>query len=214
MNAVPLYEDFSSKSATAPGPEPQKVEPEPATPPPSPVEPADIPADRGGFDEGYKIGWEDALASIQDQDNKLKSDIATALQEAAFTFFEARQHVITSLRPLLQQLVSKVLPSVARQNFSERIADQLIEFAEKDEMPVRILCAPDVQAELAAYVSEFGKFPVEVVPEETLATSQARFLFEMGSSEIDDGKMLEELRVVIDGFFSVINEQQQEESHG
>ena len=66
------------------------------------------------FDSGYRDGWNDAFAEARSEDSKARTNISSSLQELAFTYFEARQHIMGSFRPLLQAMMDGVLPHASR----------------------------------------------------------------------------------------------------
>ena len=54
------------------------------------------------FEQGYSAGWEDAAAAQECDQTRIRADVARNLQSRAFTFQDARTHVLQAIRPLIQ----------------------------------------------------------------------------------------------------------------
>ena len=68
------------------------------------------------YEQGYTAGWDDAAAAQTDDQSRIKADFARNLQSLGFTFQEARMHVLRAIHPLIQEIVSHLLPKIAREN--------------------------------------------------------------------------------------------------
>jgi flagellar assembly protein FliH len=156
---------------------------------------------RTSFDEGYKCGWQDAADASEDQDRETREALSSALQVLNFTYFEARQHVMQSVRPVLDSMVEAVLPPLLAKSLGCRVVEILGEIAESREPSVTIACAPDSVEMLKELVADIIKFPVTVEAEPTLTTSQAILHLDDGQARIDLDATLESLRVCIAEFF-------------
>lgn len=66
------------------------------------------------FENGYQAGWDDALESFVAKQAKASADLTESLQDMSFTYNEALSKISHALRPMLMQLVSRVLPELAR----------------------------------------------------------------------------------------------------
>ncbi|WP_170157946.1 hypothetical protein [Litoreibacter meonggei] len=161
----------------------------------------DASALRASFDEGYKCGWQDAAAATEDQDREVRESLSSALQALNLTYFEARQHTMQSVRPVLEAMVEAVLPQLLAKSLGGRVVEVLDEVAESREPSVTIACAPESVEMLRELVANTIKFPVTVEPETTLTTSQAILHLDDGQARIDLDETLQSLRDSINAFF-------------
>lgn len=157
--------------------------------------------EKAGFDKGYSAGWEDALSGAQDSDKQSRAECASALQEIDFTYFEARQHVTASFKPLIEAMMAVILPEAARQAIAPMVEQELHALAEKIDCPIQILCAPTTAAELEDLVGEFSRGPVTVVTEDTLAPTQVQLRFAEGQTEVDLQDAIAQLQEAVVKFF-------------
>lgn len=169
---------------------------------------SDLVSDRANFDDGYNQGWSDGIASIVNDSKKLNADIALALQEAGFAYFEARQHVLNSMKPLVTELISSVLPTLAQETLVPRVVELVCEVAAKTEPPIKVLCAPSTKTPLEEVISETIEFPVIVEAEETLTTSQAVVQYDDGETSIDSTFLVNEIVAAVDDFYNMSAEEE------
>jgi hypothetical protein len=45
------------------------------------------------FEQGYKAGWDDAVAAQSEDQTRIRADLARNLQSLSFTYQEARSHM-------------------------------------------------------------------------------------------------------------------------
>ena len=65
------------------------------------------------FEQGYSAGWEDAAAAQEGDQTRIRADLARNLQSLAFTFQDARTHVLQAIRPLILEMTTRLLPEGA-----------------------------------------------------------------------------------------------------
>ncbi|MEP3347216.1 MAG: hypothetical protein ABJN34_06745 [Litoreibacter sp.] len=160
---------------------------------------------RASFDDGYKCGWQDGAAATERQDLELKEAISVSLQSLNFTYFEAREHAMQSVRPVLQAMVDAVLPELLSQSLGGRLVELLGEAADGVESSVSIACAPENVDALKELVADVIKFPITIEGESTLSVSQAILHLDEGQTLLDLGETLDALRNCIDTFFETPN---------
>lgn len=197
-----LYEDFSSQATTS----------EHSSTIDKPNATSANDGHRAGFEDGYKEGWVDAQAAAQSEASELNAEVATALQEAGFAYFEARQHIFNSMRPLLEAMVNQVIPVIAQDSFSYKIVEQLELIAQETEPPMHILCAPETANQLRAVLEKHVSFPVEVRNEDTLTETQAVLKFSEGQTNVDLSALVDGLQSAVSDFYEL--SQNEERAHG
>ena len=170
------------------------------------VDPA-IPADLPGFDDGYNAGWEDASLAHKNSQEALKSELSQALQESAFTFQEARSHVLKALRPLMSELTRKVLPDIAYRQAGAHVIDALIGYAEKQASESLTLhVAPESRRDIELLLPPDLAFSVSIRDDSNLAPGQTRFEFEHSETELDIPEMLFAITRMVDDYFDQLPE--------
>ncbi len=194
MKQVPSFEDFGSASSTTPDTAPAPAISEQAV--------------QDAHDEGYKAGYADGLSTADTERTKLTSDIATALQEASFTYFEARQHVMNSMRPLLETMADIILPKLGHASLARNSVDELLAIAEKVEVPIKLYCAEACKTEITELVSRQITFPVEIETEETLTSSQIILSYDNGQTHIDLDLTVSKIQQAISDFYETAHNEQ------
>ncbi|GFE64396.1 hypothetical protein [Litoreibacter roseus] len=194
MSKIAFFEDFANPATSEFSPTSQSAAPDPE-------------ALRDAHDNGYRIGYQDGAQSTQSEQDKLRSDISTALQETSFTYFEARQHVLKSMRPLLEVMVGMVLPEIAKPHVANRVVEEIIAIAGKIEAPLKLLCAPDAEDELRSAIEKSVSFPVELIAEETLDASQVIVKYDGGETVVDTDALLAQVSASLSEFFVAADEE-------
>jgi flagellar assembly protein FliH len=161
------------------------------------------------YEKGYAAGWEDAVAAQEGDALRLREDLSHNLRDLAFTFQEARAHVLRSLEPLLRAMVDRVLPEVARAGFGAAVAAEARAAAgTAATAPVEILVAPENVAAVEAALGDDSALPVRLVADPMLADGQARF--RMGGEEgaFDQDALLAAIRGHVTDFLNQSLERQ------
>lgn len=189
MKQIPSFEDFGNGTSTRPA----KAEVQ--------ATPQSDQAVSDAHDEGYKAGYADGLATANTEKTKLTSDIATALQEASFTYFEARQHVMNSMRPLLETMADIILPELGRASLARKTVEELLAVADQVEVPIKLICAEICRDEIADLVSRQVTFPVEIETEETLTSSQIILSYDNGQTHLDLDLTISRIQQAVSDFY-------------
>ena len=161
------------------------------------------------YEKGYAAGWEDAVAAREGDAQRLREDLAQNLRDLAFTFQEARAHVLRSLEPLLRTMVDRVLPDVARSGFGAAVAAEACAAAGTvATAPVEILVAPGNVAAVEAALGDDPALPVRLVADPALAEGQARFRLGGEEAVFDQDAMLAAIRRHVTDFLDQSLERQ------
>ncbi len=70
------------------------------------------------YEQGYKAGWDDAAAALAEDQTRIRADLARNLQQLSFTYQEARSHILKAVEPLLEEMVGRLLPDMARETLA------------------------------------------------------------------------------------------------
>lgn len=186
MSATPLIlEDFTT------------FLPGNAMPPETPVDPA------SGFEDGYKAGWDDAVSANKDSHDRVAADLETSLQDIAFSFHEARAHILNGLAPLLRLMIEKVLPELAARGFPETVAALVMAEAEKAaDRPLELMANPANADVLRAMLGEAPPVPVEVRENSAMGPGQAMLRGGREDQMIDMDAVLDGIRDAVEAFLA------------
>lgn len=156
------------------------------------------------FESGYKAGWEDAAAALSEDQNRLQADLARNLQSLAFTYHEARDHVLGALEPLLKEMVARLLPSLARESLGQVVAEALRPLAaERADAPLTLVINPASRAAVEAVVAGNAGLPLEIEEEPSLGEGQAYLRFGTRETRIDLDRAIAEIIAAVRDFFAL-----------
>lgn len=164
------------------------------------------------FENGYNAGWEDAAKSIREEGGTIASEFAQNLSDLSFTYQEAYGHVLSCMRPLLEEIVSVVVPKLARDTIGLRVIEELSNLSgEQMSQPIHLNVAP-TDAELIGQMVEAANAPpITIVPDDTLAQGQLHFRFGQNEKMIDLSTVQTGIAEAVSGFF---DEQEKEIVNG
>jgi len=125
------------------------------------------------YDSGYAAGWEDATAATQDDQSRIGSELANNLQQMAFTFQEARSHILKSVQPVLTQLCTQLLPPLAREVLAPVVLDTIMPLMDDlADTPVHVVLNPVARPALERLLSQAAGLPLVIIEETTLGEGQ------------------------------------------
>lgn len=164
------------------------------------------------FEQGYKAGWDDATATQQDEQTRLRSDVSRNLQELSFTYHEARGHLLKGVWPLFEQICARVVPELAAGAIGGVVQEALQPLAEAAiEHPVILVLNPEARAEVESVLASGAAPPFRIVEEPSLAAGQLYIRWEEGEEHIDMDAAIASIRAAVHDFF---HEQEALKDHG
>lgn len=160
-------------------------------------------ADLAGFDDGYKAGWEDATTAHKKTQDKLQSDLSQALQASAFTFQEARVHVLSALKSLITGLVRQTLPDAMFRQQGALVAEALHQLI-SDHAPQSVVLhtPPSDRANIELLLPADPSLDLKIVDDDSLISGQCRFAFDGHETELDLPEVLHAMQQLVADYFS------------
>ena len=158
----------------------------------------------GSYDAGYSAGWEDAAAAQTGEQFQIRADLARNLQSLGFTYQEARMHILRSIEPLLQEMVGRLLPELARETLAPIVLEVLMPMAEKlADAPVTLVLNPAARTAVEALLEQATGMPLTLIEEPSLGEGQV--YLRMGGAEIsvDLDRATAEITAAVRGFFDL-----------
>ena len=165
------------------------------------------------YEQGYTAGWDDAVAAQDGEVARLRADLGQNLQDMSFTYHEAHSHVLRTLEPLLNDMVAKVLPAIARDTLAPMVLEHLRPIA-KDlaDQPVSLVANPANRDLLERLVVDEAPFPLTFQEEASLGDGQVYLRFGTEETRIDLDGVIEAISSAVSGFFRI--EKHEERRHG
>lgn len=154
------------------------------------------------FEQGYKAGWDDAAAAQSADQARVAADFARNLQELSFTYHEARSQILGSLEPLLKEMVSKILPKLARETLSQTIVDEVISVAEvQTKAGIQVVISPANSAALEQLIETQENLDITIIEEPSMADGLAYLRFADTEKQVDLDSVLSSFAQSVEGYF-------------
>jgi len=151
-----------------------------------------------GYDAGYQSGWDDAMAQVAADQTKISEEFARNLRDLGFTYHEARAHVIASMEPLVEALISALFPQFAADAIAAQVMSIVQGHADRlGSQPIRLRVSPDDVEALRAMPALSDSFPMEITEEPALATGQAQLVLGKSEYRIDLADVIDATRAAL-----------------
>ena len=136
------------------------------------------------FDKGYRAGWDDAIKAKTDEGAQVTDSIAQRLQEMSFTYHEVHSQVLSNLSPLFDEILQKILPSLARETLGAHIADQLSKVArDMGTAQIEIAVAPGAGAQVSQLL-QAASISLPIAVSEVAELSEGQADLRLGGKEL------------------------------
>jgi len=156
------------------------------------------------FEQGYSAGWDDAVAAQQGDQTRIRADLARNLQSLAFTFQEARGHVLRSIRPLILEMVDRLLPEVAREALAPTVLEALTPMAEElSEAPLTLVLNPVVRGQIEDLVKQATGLPLVIDEEPSLPEGQVYIRVGASEAKVDLSQVTADIAIAVRAFFNL-----------
>ena len=156
------------------------------------------------YDAGYSAGWEDATAAQSGDQTRIRAELARNLQTLSFTYQEARSHILRAIEPLFDEMVGKLLPSLARETLGGVVLDALMPMAEGlADAPVTLVLNPTVRAAVEPLIANATGLPLIIEEEPSLGEGQVYLRFGTSETLVDLDRATTEIATALRGFFDL-----------
>ncbi len=161
------------------------------------------------YEQGYTAGWDDAAAAQTDDQSRIKADFGRNLQSLGFTFQEARTHVLRAIRPLLNQIITCLLPELAREVLPSVALEVLMPLAdEMADAPVTIVVSPASRAAVEVLLEQATGLPLTLIEEPTLGDGQVYLRLGDIETRVDLDRATADIARAVRDFFAVTEKDQ------
>lgn len=156
------------------------------------------------FEQGYSAGWDDAVAAQLGDQTRIRADLARNLQSLAFTFQDARSHVLQAIRPLILEMTSRLLPEVAREALAPTVLDALSPLAEElADAPLTLVLNPTVRGQVEELLTHATGLPMTINEEPSLPEGQVYIRFGTVETKVDLSKVTSDIAIAVRAFFDL-----------
>jgi len=168
----------------------------------------------GDFEDGYKAGWDDAVAADHNTRNRVSAELAQSLDDVQFSFHEARAHLLKEIGPILSLIAEKALPTLAHSEFPKAIAAIVQQALDQATEAALELAVHPVNLEAVQNVlPDDPTTPITAVADTLLAEGQAILRTAQGEKMIDIDEVLTGIQNAIHDFLNA-GMPTQERQHG
>ncbi|MDR5652726.1 flagellar biosynthesis protein [Ruixingdingia sedimenti] len=156
------------------------------------------------FESGYKAGWDDALIANADDRAALQAEVARNLQTLAFTYHEARAHVLSAVAPVICDALAKVLPEAARASLPRLVADLLRPAVEAAaDAPLSLRIHPAQRDAVESLLAGQTSLPLAITPEPMMGEGQAWLKLGEAELRVDLDAAVADIRRLLAEFFAL-----------
>lgn len=160
------------------------------------------------FEQGYSAGWEDAVAAQQGDQSRIRADLARNLQSLAFTFQDARSHVLQAIRPLIVEMTNRLLPEVAREALAPTVLEALMPMAEAlADAPLILVLNPAARSSVEDLVTRATGLPLVIEEEPSLGEGQVYLRIGKVETKVDLTQVTADIGAAVRAYFSMHNKE-------
>ena len=156
------------------------------------------------FEQGYSAGWDDAVAAQQGDQGRIRADLARNLQTLSFTFQDARSHVLQSIRPLILEMVNRLLPEVAREALAPTVLEAVMPLADElADSPLTLVLNPTIRSQIEDIVTQATGLPMVIEEEPSMPDGQVYIRFGTTETKVDLAQVTADIGVAVRAFFNL-----------
>lgn len=146
------------------------------------------------FEQGYSAGWEDAIAAQSENTRVATQEFAKTISDISFTYHEAVAHVQKELIPVLDAILTQIVPQTLDASFIGLVIEKLNDIAlERAEVPVLVTCSPYRRVLLEQTLSGIAGVKVRLMTDPAFAQDAVSLGFDESESHMDLSDIAEHL---------------------
>ncbi len=156
------------------------------------------------YEQGYSAGWEDASAAQQGDQTRIRADLARNLQSLSFTFQDARSHVLQAIKPLMIEMINRLLPEVAHEALAPTVLEALMPMADDlADAPLTLVLNPAVRPQIEDLVAQATGLPLVIEEEPSLSEGQVYIRFGTAETKVDLDRVTSDIANAVRAFFTL-----------
>ena len=159
------------------------------------------------YETGYKAGWDDAADAQSEDQTRIRADLARNLQQLSFTYQEARAHILKAVEPLLEEMVSRLLPETARETLAPLVLERIMPMVEDlTDQPIHLVLNPAMRIPVETLIEQATGLPMTIEEEPTLPEGQVYIRHGGTEAKVDLTRVTADIAAAVRGFFSLSEE--------
>lgn len=160
------------------------------------------------FDAGYQAGWEDAVKANTTDVDRAAVNMAQNLQDMSFSHHEAYLKLSSAMKPLLRQILDRLLPKSARQMVGMHILEQLTDLMDGyADKAIEIVVSPNNLDDIQNLLNDMVRVPFALSADEALTNGQAFLRVGEAEREINLDAVLSGISEAVDAFYDQTKEE-------
>lgn len=165
------------------------------------------------YEKGYRAGWDDCLEGAQADQKHVAEAFGRRLGEAHVTVQDVRSKLLGGLKPLLADIVQKLLPSVAQIGFRDQLLDQIMDMAQQTlDAPIEVRVAEEELQAVKSLIERTPDVPeVRLVGDPALGVTQAQLKVGKTGRSIDIMDVIDNIESAFD---TVLQADEEDLKHG
>lgn len=168
------------------------------------------------FDRGYRAGWDDAIKAKTDEGAQLADEVIQSLQDLSLTYHEVHAQVLANLGPLFDEILQKILPSLARESLGAHVADELTRIArDMGTVQVQIAVAPGAAEHVTQFVNgALTSLPVSVIEASDIPHGRADLRLGRREISVDLSEVTAQITAAVRAALYTHSDQPELRAHG
>ncbi|SEC64029.1 hypothetical protein [Rhodobacter sp. 24-YEA-8] len=159
------------------------------------------------WEQGYRAGWDDSEAAHLQNGDRVRAELERNLMTLAFTWQEARAHILGAMEPLLQEIVNRLLPDLARETLGPILVGHLMPMvAETAGQPANLILHPAARAQVEALLSRRPGLLFEISEDPGLGETQVFLRLGAREVSINLNRVTESIIRSVQDFFTLSQE--------
>ncbi len=155
------------------------------------------------FEEGYNAGWADAVKANKDEQSEQQAQLAESVKDFAFSRTEVQQHTLRELRPLIEGVLTAILPAALRPALAPMIVEALEEIAADSLSDEIVLAVPEGLSGAVSGLIDLTDWPdLTVSEDDLLGDGRAEIRCGDTTKAVDLGAVQTQITQLVSEFFN------------
>lgn len=157
------------------------------------------------FEQGYQAGWDDSAKAHAEEQSCVSYELSQAMQEISFGYREAYCEVMKDLAPVLRDMLSKILPVIAKNALAARVAEQLVELLQDgSDGVVLIRVSPSDYEAMNAVLSKNTSLPLKIEIDPERAVGQVQLATPLSEFRLETAPVIAGITSALDAYLSEV----------
>jgi flagellar biosynthesis/type III secretory pathway protein FliH len=158
------------------------------------------------FELGYQAGWEDAIRAHSKTTEKVFENLCRSVEDISLHYNEENSKALLRLKPMLTDVVTKLLPVVADRSLTAHITKVIFGLIEHSTAStIEVAVCSNKRDHIEQLLKEKLTVPIKVIGEDSLTALQAYIRVSETHQEVDLASVVTEIMEATEAFFDQLN---------